>query len=131
MTTDERERMNSLCVRIQEEKDYPRFEALMRELSELVARKERRFPQHGRIGAWQRKSPWKTVPAVVQKIVKPLYPDQVEKVEILIPAADDLFREIRIENTLTDVDGRPVALKTGAQLEVTFEAEAKVIDHPA
>lgn len=123
--------MNSLCIRIQEEKDYPRFEALMRELNELVARKESRFPQHGGIGAWQRKGPWKTVPAVVQKIVKPLYSNQVEKVEILIPAADDLFQEIRIENTLTDVDGQPVALKTGAQLEVTFEAEAKVTDQPA
>lgn len=66
-----------------------------------------------------------TVPAVVQKIVKSVYQDRVEKLEISIPEADDLFREIRIENTLTDADGQPVALKTGAQLDVTFEAEAK------
>lgn len=43
--------------------------------------------------------------------------------EIAIEAAEDLFREIRIENTLTDVDGNPVALKNGAEVHVTFEAE--------
>jgi hypothetical protein len=125
MTTEERERMNSLCVQIQEEKDYPRFEALMRELHDLVRRKERRFPQHNGEDAWQRNRPWKTVPAVVQKIVKNVYAGQMEKIEISIPAADDLFREIRIENALTAVDGQPVALKSGARLDVTFEAEAK------
>ena len=124
MTAEERERMNSLCIRIQEEKDYPRFEALMQELNELVSRKERRFPQHGASGERQRRRPRKTFPAVVQKIVKSVDPDQVEKVEIVIPAADVLFREIRIENTLTDADGQRVALADGAQLDVTFEADA-------
>ena len=124
MTPEERERMNSLCFRIQEEKDYPRFESLMQELNELLGCKERRFAEHHDIPR-QRKRPWKTVPAVVQKIVKSIYQDQLEKVEISIPAADDLFREIRIENRLTDADGQPVALKTGAQLDITFEAEAK------
>jgi hypothetical protein len=119
--------MDSLCARIQEEKDYPRFEALMLELNELVATKERRFPQHRGKGDWQPKRPWRRVPAVVERVVKGLYPHLVEKVEISIPAADELFREIRIENILTDVDGKPVALKTGAQLDVTFEADAKDI----
>jgi hypothetical protein len=136
MTTEERERMNSLCVRIQEEKDYPKFEALLRELNDLVHRKERRFPQHDGNDAWHHDRPWKTIPAVVQKIIKSVYPEQMEKIEISIPAADDLFREIRIENRLTDVDGEPVALKSGARLNVTLEAEAKdairkVTDHPA
>lgn len=115
--------MNSLCVWIQEEKDYPRFEALTRELSELVGRKERRFPQHG-ASEGQRKRPSKTLPAVVQKVVKPLYPEQVERVEILIPAADDLFREIRVENIFTDVNGQRVALTNGTRLDVTFDAES-------
>jgi hypothetical protein len=39
--------------------------------------------------------------------------------------ADDLFREIRIENNFTDVAGGPVALTSGARLDVTFEAETK------
>lgn len=128
--------MNSLCISIQDEKDYPRFEALLRELNDLVHRKERRFPQHPGSDASHHDRPWKTVPAVVQKIIKSVYPDQTEKIEISIPAADDLFREIRIENRLTDVNGHPVALKSGARLDVTFEAETKdvvrkVMDHSA
>jgi hypothetical protein len=34
------------------------------------------------------------------------------------------LRLLRIENRLTDVDGPPVALKQGARLNVTFEADA-------
>jgi len=46
------------------------------------------------------------------------------KVEISIPAADALFREIRIENKLFGVDGTSVSLKSGAQLTITLEAES-------
>ncbi len=48
------------------------------------------------------------------------------KVEISIPQADDLFREIRIENQLIGGDGKPVALTTGARLTLTLEAEISV-----
>ena len=34
-----------------------------------------------------------------------------------------LYREIRIENTLTDEHGNEVALKPGAHVEVTVEAD--------
>ena len=123
MTSEERERMNSLCLGIQEEKDYSRFAAMLHEMSELIARKEqRRFQQYPKL-TWQRNKPWKIVSAVVQKIVKPFLADQPEKVEIAIGAADQLFREIRIENKFTDADGGPVPLMTGAKLIVTFEAE--------
>jgi len=43
MTTEEREQMNSLCIRIQEEKDYDMFVTLMRDLENLAERKELRF----------------------------------------------------------------------------------------
>jgi len=47
MTPEERERMNSLCIGIQEETDYSKYATLLCELSELLARKEqRRFKQH-------------------------------------------------------------------------------------
>jgi hypothetical protein len=125
MTSEERERMNSLSVGIQEETDYNKFAAMLHEMSELIARKEqRRFEHHPKL-IWQRNSPWKTVPAVVTKIVKPAFEGQPAKVEISITQADDLFREIRIENNFTDVDGGPVALTNGACLDVTFEAETK------
>lgn len=57
--------------------------------------------------------------------MKPMVANQPEKVEIAVVAAEDLFREIRIENTLTGIDGGPVSLTMGAQLDITFEVEGK------
>jgi hypothetical protein len=125
MTSEERERMNRLCVGIQEETDCNKFAVLLHEMSELIARKEqRRFERHPKL-VWQRNTSWKTVPAVVTRIVAPAFNDQPAKVEISISQADDLFREIRIENNFTAIDGRPVALTNGTRLDVTFEAETK------
>jgi hypothetical protein len=125
MTSEERERMNSLSVGIQEETDYNKFAAMLHEMSELIARKEqRRFEHHPKL-VWQRNAPWKTVPAVVTKIVKPAFEGQPAKGEISIRQADDPFREIRIENNFADVDGGAVALTNGARLDLTFEAETK------
>jgi hypothetical protein len=123
MTPEERERMNELCVEIQREEDYDRFAAQLRELSDLIARKEqRRFNAHPRI-VWQRKRPWTTVPAVVSKIIATGVAREPEKAEISITAADHLFREVRIANSLTSPEGDNVALKHGARLDVTFEAD--------
>jgi hypothetical protein len=97
---------------------------LLRELNQLAGRKARRLNHDVAVNDSQCSRPWKTLRAVVKKIVKPVHPDQQEMVEIAIPAADDLFREIRIENTLTDPDGQAVALKSGARVDVTFEADA-------
>lgn len=125
MTSEERERMNSLSVGIQEETDYNKFAAMLHEMSELIARKEQRRFEHRPKLVWHRNAPWKTVPAVVTKIIKPAFEGQPAKVEISISQADDLFREIRIENNFTDADGGAVALTNGALLDVTFEAETK------
>lgn|SRR5262249_40410466 len=125
MTPEERDQMNELSTRIQQEKDYRRFEGLLRDLNDLIRRKELRFPQHN-VGAKRYPSrPWKTVSGSVQKIVTNVYAPQAENVEIAIDGAEDLFREIRIENSFTDVDGQSVALKQGARVDVTFEADAK------
>jgi uncharacterized protein YfaS (alpha-2-macroglobulin family) len=64
-----------------------------------------------------------TLPAVVEKIIKSPHPSVPEKAQIAVEGADHLYREIRIENTLTDENGRKVGLKPGAQVEVTVEAE--------
>ena len=58
---------------------------------------------------------------MVAKIVK--LPCQQEKAEICIDEADDLYREIRIENKLESEGGQPPKLKPGAQVEVTIEAD--------
>jgi len=125
MTPEERERMNELCVQIQEEKNYDRFAAQLRELSDLLARKhKRRFTNQPQL-IWHRNRPWTTVPGVVNKVIKTGTARQPEKAEISITPADYLFREIRVENSLTSPTGDAVALKPGAHVDVTFEADPK------
>jgi len=63
-----------------------------------------------------------TLPATVDKII-PSRVDNSEKAQISIEGADDLYREIRIENTLIDENGHEVRLKKGAEVEVTVEAD--------
>ncbi len=65
--------------------------------------------------------PSTTMPAVVEKIIQ--QPGEPEKAQIAVEGADHLYREIRIENTLMDGDGKAVRLKPGAEVEVTVEAD--------
>jgi hypothetical protein len=66
--------------------------------------------------------PSTTLPGTVEKIIKPVSPDEPEKAQIAVEGADDLYREIRIDNTLTKSNGDQVRLKPGAEVEVTVEA---------
>jgi hypothetical protein len=63
-------------------------------------------------------------PGKVQKIIKPLMPEQSEKAEIVVEGADHLYREIRIENRLEDEQGNEVKLKEGADVDIVVEADA-------
>ena len=47
MSPEERERMNWLCARIQEEKDQKRFTELVMELNALFEKKENRLADQG------------------------------------------------------------------------------------
>ncbi len=64
-----------------------------------------------------------TLPGTVEKIIPPTHPSQPEKAQIGVEGADDLYRELRVENTLQDENGKPVALKPGAKVDVTIEAD--------
>jgi len=66
--------------------------------------------------------PTVTLPGTVEKIIKSAEPTEPEKAQIAIEGADDLYREIRIENSLTDENGDEVRLKKGAEVEVIVEA---------
>ena len=67
--------------------------------------------------------PSATLPGTVEKIIKSLFPREPEKAQIAVEGADHLYKEIRIENILTDKDGEKVQLKPGAEVKVTVEAE--------
>jgi len=65
-----------------------------------------------------------TLPGTVKKVIPPIHPSLPEKAEISVEGADDLYREIRIENTLSGESGSEVSLKPGADVEVTIAADA-------
>ena len=64
-----------------------------------------------------------TLPGKVEKIIPGLVPAMPEKAQIAVEGAEHLYKEIRVENSLQDENGKPVALKPGAEVEVTIEAE--------
>jgi hypothetical protein len=65
-----------------------------------------------------------TLPGTVDKIIPAIYGLKPEQAQIVVEGADDLYREIRVENTLQDVSGNAVSLKKDAQVEVTVAADA-------
>ena len=69
-----------------------------------------------------KEKPTVTLPGVVEKIIKPTLPTEPEKAQITIEGAEDLYREIRVENTLKNAAGEEVRLKPGAEVDVTIEA---------
>ncbi len=64
-----------------------------------------------------------TLPGKVEKIIPPRHPDEPEKAQIAIEGADTLYREIRIENSVTDEEGNEMRLKKGAEVDVTVEVD--------
>jgi hypothetical protein len=64
-----------------------------------------------------------TLPGKVEKIIPGVVRAMPEKAQIAVEGAEDLYKEIRVENTLEDENGKPVSLKPGAEVEVTIEAE--------
>ena len=65
-----------------------------------------------------------TLPGTVDKIIPAIYGFKPEQAQIVVEGADDLYREIRVENTLQHVSGNAVSLKKDAQVEVTVAADA-------
>lgn len=60
----------------------------------------------------------------VKKIIKPHHPSLPEKAEVEVHGADELYKEIRIDNELVDERGKKVKLKENASVDITVEADA-------
>jgi hypothetical protein len=71
------------------------------------------------------KKPKAKEPGTVREVIKPIIPSEPEKAEIEVHGADDLYKEIRIENKLVDSKGKKVKLKPNAPVDVTVEADEK------
>ena len=68
--------------------------------------------------------PSTTMPGVVDKIIPALRTSQPEKAQIAVDVTDPRYRNLRIENALTDEHGDDVKLKKGAHVDVTVTARA-------
>jgi hypothetical protein len=66
----------------------------------------------------------KKMKGTVQRIIKPIHPGMSEKAEIAIQEAEDLYKEIRIENEVTGDQGEKAGLKPGAEIDVIVEADS-------
>jgi hypothetical protein len=76
-------------------------------------------------GSTMSEKPSVTLPGTVDRIMESGDPSEAAKAHITIEkGAAPLYREIRIENTLTKEDGKKVELKTGATVEVTVRANS-------
>jgi hypothetical protein len=64
-----------------------------------------------------------TLPGTVEKIIPPVDPRKPAKAQITVEGAEDLYRELRVDNAFHDSNGNPVALKKGAEVEVTIAAD--------
>jgi hypothetical protein len=65
----------------------------------------------------------KKLRGTVEKVIKPITPTQSEKAQISIEEADDLYKEIRIENVMARETGEKTRLKVGESVEVIVEAD--------
>ena len=67
-------------------------------------------------------NPSTTLVRTVEKIIKPIVPSDPEKAQIAVHGADQRYKDLRIENRVTDAGGNEIHLKPGARVEVTVEA---------
>jgi hypothetical protein len=66
-----------------------------------------------------------TIPGTVDNVIPSTRPSQPEQAQITVDGPDLRYRDLRIENTLTNEHGDAVKLKKGAHVEVTVAAEPK------
>ena len=65
-----------------------------------------------------------TFPGKVEKIIPAVVANRSETAQVAVEGADELYRELRIENKLRDNAGNSVSLKKDAQVEVTITADS-------
>ena len=63
----------------------------------------------------------------VEKVLPSFGNDGVEKAQVEIQEADPLYRELRVENVLTDDEGKKQKLKPGAHVDVILEADSDAV----
>jgi hypothetical protein len=68
-----------------------------------------------------------SMPGTVEKIIPSRNRSQPEKAQIVVDKAARRYRNLRIDNSLTDEYGDEVKLKRGRHVEVTVAAEGETL----
>lgn len=69
-------------------------------------------------------TPKVTLPGIVGKIIPSPLTREPDKAEITVEGADDLYKEIRIDNVLENSDGEEVKLEPGDHVDVTVQIQS-------
>jgi hypothetical protein len=88
-----------------------------------ITRRTGEFDMNPKAADPEDEKPSVTLPGTVEKIIPALGPNHPEKAQIAVEGAEDLYKEVRIENVLEDENGNSVKLKPGVEVDVTIEAD--------
>jgi hypothetical protein len=99
--------------------------SVQKEMAQLRMSKSARIAELSLDPARIPEHPSTTMPGTVDEIILSPGPSQPEKAQIGIEGADHRYRDIRIENTLTDEHGDDVRLNKDAHVEVTVTAKER------
>ena len=105
------------------ELDKSTYASVKKEMAKPRMAKSARIAELNLDSARSSEHPSTTLPGTVDRVITSPRLSQPEKIQIAVDGADRLYRNLRIENTLTDELGDDVRLKKGAHVEVTVTAK--------
>ncbi len=113
-----------LDKKVKKELDAPTHASVRKEMAKPRMARSARLAELNLDTTRIPEQPSTTMPGIVEKII-PSRPSQFERAQIAVEGADRGYRDLRIENTLTDEHGDDVKLKKGAHVEVTVTTKQK------
>jgi hypothetical protein len=114
LNNKQKEPSNAIPASVQKEMALPRMS------------KSARIAEQNLDAARIPEQPRTVIPGTVDKLIASPRPNQPERVQIAIEG-DRGYRDLRIENSLTDEHGDEVKLKKGAHVEITVAARPDVV----
>jgi hypothetical protein len=106
-----------------QERNNETAEIVLKEIAQPRMSKSARIAELSFDSARIPKQPSTVMPGMVAKLIPSPRPNQSEKAQIAVAGADLGYRDLRIENSLTNEHGDEVRLKKGAHVEITFTAK--------
>jgi hypothetical protein len=114
---------NMLHKKVKKEPSNATYASIKKEMAKPRMAKSARVAELNRDTARIPEQPSTTMLGIVEKIIPSTLPSRSEKAQIAVDGPDQQYRDLRIENTLSDEHGDEVRLKKGAHAVVTVTAK--------